>query len=119
MRQNHNILLVTNDHVDTLTQMADNTITVSAIDRTKVKINNREHVDREKAIMALSVGDEYQYTNNNADLQFFVDAELLNNGGVMGIAIFTIFAFILFLATTWDSQRENAALVLIAGGTYG
>jgi len=38
MRLKHNVLLVTNDHVTTLTGMADNTITVSALDRTKVKV---------------------------------------------------------------------------------
>ena len=36
MRTKHNILLVTNDHVGTLTKLADSTITVSAIDRAKV-----------------------------------------------------------------------------------
>ena len=38
MRAKHNVLLVTNDHVSTLTGMADNTITVSALDRAKVKV---------------------------------------------------------------------------------
>jgi ABC-type branched-subunit amino acid transport system ATPase component len=33
MRQRHNVLIVTNDHVATLKRMADNTIIVSAIDR--------------------------------------------------------------------------------------
>ena len=36
MRLKHNILLVTNDHIAALTKMADSTITVSAIDRSKV-----------------------------------------------------------------------------------
>ena len=36
MRLKHNILLVTNDHVAALTTMADSTITVSAIVRSKV-----------------------------------------------------------------------------------
>ena len=40
MRIKHNILLVTNDHVAALTKMADSTITVSAIDRSKVLLNN-------------------------------------------------------------------------------
>jgi len=42
MRKSHQILLVTNDHVETLKKMADNTITVSAIDRTTVRINERK-----------------------------------------------------------------------------
>ena len=116
MRQKHNILLVTNDHVDTLTKMADNTITVSAIDRSVVKINDHEKVDREKAILALSVGDEYVYNSTDADLKFFINTELFGNGNVMGVVGFTTFAFVLFLATFWDSADENAALVLIAGG---
>jgi hypothetical protein len=52
MRQKHNILLVTNDHVDTLKQMADNTVIVSAIDRTKVTINEKGGVDRDTALLA-------------------------------------------------------------------
>ena len=36
IRDKHNVLLVTNDHVNTLKDMADNTITVSAINRSKV-----------------------------------------------------------------------------------
>jgi hypothetical protein len=116
MRQTHNVLLVTNDHVETLTNMADNTITVSAIDRTKVQINHREAVDREKAILALSVGDEYVYTANQGDLKFFVDVEILHNGAILGIAGFSVFAFGLFLATFWNSNESSAVLVLIAGG---
>lgn len=116
MRQKHNLLLVTNDHVDTLTKMADNVITVSAVDRKHVKINDREKVDREKAIAALSVGDDYVYESSNADLKFFVDVELINNGGIIGVAGFTIFSFVLFLLSFWDSGDESAALVLIAGG---
>ena len=45
MRKKHNLLLVTNDHVDTLKKMADNTVTVSVIDRSKVKINGKMGVD--------------------------------------------------------------------------
>lgn len=116
MRQKHNVLLVTNDHVQTLTDMADNVITVSAIDRKNVKINNREKVDREKAIAAMGIGDEYVYENSGADLKFFVDTELISNGGLIGVGAFTAFAFTLFLLTFWDSAEESAPLVLIAGG---
>ena len=58
MRKKHNIVLVTNDHVETLTSMADNTITVSAVDRSVVKVKEIEGVDRQRAIFALSIGDE-------------------------------------------------------------
>ncbi|GAX15877.1 hypothetical protein FisN_2Lh392 [Fistulifera solaris] len=116
LRQNHEILLVTNDHVDTLKEMADNTITVSAIDRTKVQVNKIEGVSREKTILALAIGDAYEYKGSWDDLRFFLDVEVLNNGALLGVAMFTLFVFGLFLATFWDSREENAALVLVAGG---
>ena len=65
MRKEHNILLVTNDHVDVLKKMADNTVTVSAIDRSRVKVNGREGVDRDLALLAMSIGDEYRHGTNN------------------------------------------------------
>jgi hypothetical protein len=116
LRQKHNVLLVTNDHVTTLTTMADNKITVSAIDRSTVRINDREKVDREKAIMALSVGDAYSYQATNADLKFFYDVEIHSSSALIGIACFTIFCYSLFIATFWDSEESSQALVLVAGG---
>lgn len=116
MRKNHNILLVTNDHVDTLKKMADNTVTVSAIDRTKVRINGKEGVDRDLALLAMSIGDEYAHNTDNHDLKFFADVEFSKDGGIPGVAYFGIFAFGLFLLTFWDSSPGNEALVLIAAG---
>jgi len=116
MRKLHNILLVTNDHVETLTEMSDNTITVSAIDRSTVKINTREKVDREKALHALSVGQDYVYTASNEDFKFFYDTEIANNAGLIGVFGFAIFCYVLFIATYWDSAPENEVLVVIAGG---
>jgi hypothetical protein len=114
LRTNHNILLVTNDHVDTLKTLADNTIIVSAIDRTTVQVNGMTKVNREKAILALSVGDNYVHKGSSADLKFFFDVEVVNNGALFGVAAFTIFAFGMFLATFWDSGRSAAALVIVA-----
>lgn len=114
MRKKHNILLVTNDHVETLKGMADNTITVSAVDRSKVKVNGLTEVDREKAILALSVGDEYQYNATMADLKFFWDVEVVNSGSLLGVAAFTVFAFSMFLATFWDSEDGSGPLVIVA-----
>jgi len=116
MRRRHNILLVTNDHVSVLTKMADNTIRVSAIDRTHVAINDNPKVDREKAILALSLGDDYEYQATGADLKFFFDVEVRNNKDLLAIVIFTVFSFGLFTVTFWNSASENAALVLIGGG---
>jgi ABC-type lipoprotein export system ATPase subunit len=114
MRQKHNIVLVTNDHVETLTKMADNTITVSAIDRTTVKINQREKVDRTKAIAALSVGERYVYDASTADLKFFMEVEVYKSAQIMGVTIFTIFSFLMILLAFWDSDESSAALVLVA-----
>jgi hypothetical protein len=115
MRKTHNLLLVTNDHVETLTKMSDNTITVSAIDRTKVKVNSTEEVDRELSILALAIGHEYAYEVSNADLKFFFDTEVSSNQALFGIAVFTTFSYCLFLLTFWDSDENNASSVVIAG----
>jgi ABC-type uncharacterized transport system ATPase subunit len=72
LRQRH-ILLVTNDHVETLENMADNTIVVSATDRSVVQINGLNRVNREKAILALSVGNDFAYNATWDDLRFFLD----------------------------------------------
>ncbi|KAL7528922.1 hypothetical protein ACHAXR_004962 [Thalassiosira sp. AJA248-18] len=116
MRKKHNILLVTNDHVDTLKKMADNTVTVSAIDRSKVSINGRGGVDRDMALLAMSIGDDYKHSTNNKDLEFFRSVEFSKNGGIPNVAAFAVFAFGLFLLMFWDSAPGSEALVLIAGG---
>jgi hypothetical protein len=114
LRENHNILLVTNDHVEALKAMADNTITVSSIDRSTVKVNGTMNADREKAILALSVGDQYVYKATSADLKFFFDVEVTSNGALLGVGGFTTFAFALFLASFWNSKTENAGLLVVA-----
>ena len=116
MRKRHNILLVTNDHVEALTSMADNTITVSAIDRTTVKLNSKENVDRNLALLAMSIGDEYRHSTNNNDLHFFRKVELSKNGGLYHVLAHVLFSFGLFVCTFWDSAPGSEALVLIAGG---
>jgi hypothetical protein len=114
LRQNHNILLVTNDHVEALKAMADNTITVSSIDRSTVQVNGTMKADREKAILALSVGDEYVYKATSADLKFFFDVEVANNGALLGVGGFTTFVFALFLASFWNSSQDNSGLIVVA-----
>jgi hypothetical protein len=116
MRRLHNVLLVTNDHIETLKELADNTIILSAIDRSKVQINHLNDVDRDKCILALSVSDEFVYNGTSADLKFFFDVEVANNGALLGVAAFTIFTFGLFLATFWDSTSTQCALIIVAAG---
>ncbi len=113
MRMKHNILLVTNDHVQTLTSMSDNTVTVSAIDRKKVKVNGSE-ADRDIALLAMSIGNDYVHSASNDDLKFFFDVEVLSNGALGGVAAFTTFSMLLFIASFWDSQDGSEALVLVA-----
>ena len=115
MRKRHNILLVTNDHVSTLKGMADNTITVSAIDRSKVQVNGLNNVSRDKAILALSVGEDFAYKGSMIDdLRFFLDVEVFRNGGLKGVGIFTVLVFSLFLVTFWNSEPSQAALIYVA-----
>jgi hypothetical protein len=113
MRKQHNILLVTNDHVDTLTRLADNTIVVSALDRSTVHVNNLQNVPREKAILALSVGNNFVYRSSWSDLKFFYDVEV-KNVGLISIAIFTTIVYSLFLATFWNSSIDQGSLIIAA-----
>jgi hypothetical protein len=84
-------------------------------------VNNSQKVARKWVILAMSIGDDYSYSfkSPKSDLKFFWDVEVARNGGLMGIAIFTMFSFALLLATFWDSNEESAALVLIAAGMIG
>jgi len=116
MSEHHNILLVTNDHIQTLTTMSNNTIIVSAIERGIVKINNREKVDRKQALLAMSLGNAYSpVASDISDLRFFYNVEIRMNADIIGILIFVIFAFILFIPTFWNSKPNySEALVIIA-----
>jgi hypothetical protein len=115
MRETHNILLVTNDHVKTLTDLADNTITVSAIDRSTVTVNEMTAVDRELAMHAVASGVDFDHAiNDDADLKFFWSTEIVNNPNIGGVAGFTVFAMSIFLMSYWDSKEGSEALVLVA-----
>lgn len=111
MSANNNILLVTNDHIATLTGMGDNTITVSAIDRATVKVNAKESVDRETCLMAVSKGTDFEHTTSSADLKFFFDVELFSNGALGGVAGFTTFAMTLFVISYNNSSSFKGAYI--------
>ena len=113
MRERHNVLLVTNDHVATLTALADSTITVSAIDRSKVQVSGVSFL-RETALHAVSLGKRYEHNVGNQDLWFFLDTEVLSNPQIKNVGVFTTFTMLLFLATFWDSRAGSEALVLVA-----
>jgi len=113
MRQKHTILLVTNDHVDTLKKMADSIITVSAVNRCRVQVNGSSH-DRKLALLAVSDCPRYQHKTGNQDMAFFMQTELLTSPQVGASLGFTVFLFVLFLVTYWGSKQGSEALVLIA-----
>ena len=62
MRRAHNVLLVTNDHVKTLTDLADNSITVSALDRSTVQVNELNAIDRKLVMHAVASGVDYDHS---------------------------------------------------------
>jgi hypothetical protein len=114
LRQHHNILLVTNDHIETLKKMADNTIVISATDRSVVQINGSNKVSREKVILALSMGNDFVYNTSWGDLRFLLNVEVVNNRDLLGVAAFTVIAFSFFLATFWGSSPDAAATLMVA-----
>ena len=113
MRKKHNILLVTNDHIVALKNLSDDVITVSATDRSIVKVNRVEK-DREAALLATSTGDEFIHTTNKQDIKFFWKVELSRYGGLVQCFILAIFSFGLFVATYWNSQPGTETLVIVA-----
>ena len=78
MARKHNLVLVTNDHVGVLTEMADSTITVSAIDRSKVLVEGKSH-EQELVLHALAKGEAYEHNIGSRDLWFFVKTELITS----------------------------------------
>jgi len=113
MQRKHNLVLVTNDHVDVLTKMADSTITVSAIDRSKVLIDGKSH-ERELALHALAKGEGFEPPTGSRDLSFFARTEIFTSPQVILSLGFTVFAMTLFLLSFWDSKPGQEALVLVA-----
>jgi hypothetical protein len=114
MSKTHNLLLVTNDHVQTLKDLADNIITVSAIDRKHVKVNAEEGNKRELVIQALSSGNQYVHEKSSDDLKFFIDVEIRGSVALGGIMGFGIVSFLLFIVSYWDSIEGSEPLSLVA-----
>ena len=113
MREKHNLIVVTNDHIRDLKDIANNTLQVSAFDRTVVTVNTLLKVDREKAIGALSLGKDYEDKSSSTDLKFFLGIEAFNQS-LMGVAISTAVLFSLFLLAFWNSGGDSLALLVIA-----
>mmetsp|Transcript_4085 Transcript_4085/g.8396 ORF Transcript_4085/g.8396 Transcript_4085/m.8396 type:complete len:537 (+) Transcript_4085:101-1711(+) len=122
MSEKHNVVLVTNDHVQTLTSMANNIITVSAVDRSVVQINDLpQPVDRRKAIMALKLGTNYRYEQGgkeknagNKNLHFFMDVEVYSNTVFKTTAYYFLALSFLFVGTFWNSDADHGELILLA-----
>jgi hypothetical protein len=114
LRENHNIVLVTNDHVELLRGLADNTIVVSALDRTKVTVNNRVTAHREDAMQVLSVGKDYTEKASYAEYRFFWNVEVARNRSLLNLGIFYFTGFLLFLVAFLDSHEHSTALLVVA-----
>ena len=112
MRQKHNLLLVTNDHVKVLRAMADNLITVSATDRTAVDVNGKT-VGRDLGLLAVASGEEFKSASNSSDVAFFFNSEVYSSGQLKAIFGFTFFCMALFLACFWNSKKGSEPLVLM------
>mmetsp|Transcript_7918 Transcript_7918/g.15862 ORF Transcript_7918/g.15862 Transcript_7918/m.15862 type:complete len:492 (+) Transcript_7918:63-1538(+) len=112
MKLKHNLVLVTNDHIEELTKMADNIITVSAIDRSKVLVDGKSH-EREYVLHALAKGEGFERKVGTRDLAFFVKTEVLSSPQVLVSLIFTAVSMLLFLVSFWDSKPGQEALVLV------
>ncbi|GMH86230.1 hypothetical protein TL16_g10480 [Triparma laevis f. inornata] len=114
MSQNHNVLLVTNDHVQAMKEMAKNSIVVSAIDRSFVSVNDMDKVNREVALNAVSNGNDYVHENSKDDQRFFFEVEVFSLAGGLGaVAGFTVFAMTMLIVSYWDSREGSEALVLV------
>ena len=209
LQRYHFIVLVTNDHVEALTQMATHILTVSAVDRTVVELQlpppppqpvvsddetdqddeenpfqtpgappessssstshtknpttlsssssssskkRRQVVSRELMIQALSVvgkkdwrnggrrgstrstRSSFHITDTNAtsdddattmtttpttslwsDAYFFYQVEVVSNRALWGVVLFTLVCLGLFVVAFWNSNDDQAALVLVGG----
>ncbi|KAJ1460484.1 hypothetical protein M885DRAFT_509482 [Pelagophyceae sp. CCMP2097] len=108
----HSVVLVTNDHVEALTTLADTTLRVSAIDRSTVAVNgalaNREH-----ALNAVSSGVAFD-GGVDGGLKFFWETEVAGSGQLIGIMGFTVFAFGCFLLSFWNTSKGYEPLVMVA-----
>ena len=111
MARKHNLVLVTNDHVDVLTGMADSTITVTAIDRSRCSWTARRTSGSWS--FALAKGEGYEHNIGSRDLSFFVKTELITSPQIHISLGFTVFSMALFLLTFWDSEGPES-LVLVA-----
>jgi hypothetical protein len=54
------------------------------------------------------------HKSSAADLIFFFDVDVTNNGAIAGVATYTTFAYSLSLLTFWNSGHEFGALVIVA-----
>ena len=135
LSKQHNVVLVTNDHVAELTGIADNVIQISTLDRSIVHIikNNKEQPKKENEeeesqvivaerelvlfVLSSSQGEAFQMgMSNHEDFMFFVKTEILNSQALIVCAVLSALSFGIILVTFWNSQPDLAALVLIASG---
>ncbi|KAJ1459245.1 hypothetical protein M885DRAFT_460113 [Pelagophyceae sp. CCMP2097] len=112
LSRDHAVVLVTNDHIDALTTLADNTLRVSAIDRTRVAVNGASAA-RAHALNAVSSGANFE-GNVPGGLTFFFETEIKKSAALMGIFVFTTVAFGLFTLSFFGTHKGQESLVMVA-----
>ena len=154
LRERHNVILVTNDHLETLTRMADNVVQISAAQRHLVELYHPQRhpptvsnpvqdnfkqqdalaklvVSRTHILHALSLGHAFHsYSSpsklaassspwwsfcNHGDAALFWKVELWSNRHLRSIGVVSTIFVAFFLASFWDSDPSQRALVLVAG----
>ena len=120
LKEHHYVLIVTNDHIEALTSLADNTIRVSAVNRSIVDVTSNatdtvRSIARDKAIAALSTGKAYEAPQTTSDdLQFFYNVDVKGDSQLANLVVFVTVGFGIFAASFWDSPESAAQFVLIA-----
>ena len=136
-REQCHVVVVSNDHIPALTSIANSVISVSAVDRSTVRVDSLPNgIPRDQVIHAmvsstdqtLNEVSKHRQTRRssllmavptNQELQFFWEVEIRSNKSLVQIGIFGMGVLVLFIVTFWDSQKDLSALVLIAAGLLG
>lgn len=119
LRAKHNVVTVTNDHVKSLTQMADHIFTVSATNRTQVAVNGNQF-DREVVVHALALGAKYPAASLDKQAAvFFFRTEVLNNPQILGTLGFSAVMLGLLTLAFQGSKAGSEALILVASNNIG
>jgi hypothetical protein len=118
LSKNHNIILVMNERLGAVGCLANNIITLSDSHSKLVRLNDKEDVDCEKLIHAVSMGGNYtSFKSTSALLKLFFNAEVKSNTSIWKIFFFSSLFFSLFILGLWNTDEENDPMLLVVAGT--